>query len=111
MERALLFCICIGTRASAAWLAYSRPNLLEIMGAIAAVISVSFAAIYAFGLRTTGPEVFGERIWWNDLRPMHALLYGLFAHLALRGSPDAWTFLAADVVFGAIARILHRGFC
>ena len=29
--------------------------------------------------RKTGKEVFGSKIWWNDLRPVHASLYILFA--------------------------------
>ena len=28
-------------------------------------------------LRKTGLEVFGDKIWWNNLRPIHGILYGL----------------------------------
>lgn len=107
-KRILLFWIgCIGTRSLAAWLAYSRPQILPYMGAIATVIALGFTIIYVFGLRPTGAEVFGDRIWWNDLRPIHALLYGLFAYLALHGHPNAWTILAADVIIGTVKYLLH----
>ena len=94
----------------ATWLAYSHPDTLPYLGAMAVCIAIGFATIYLGGLRTTGPEVFGDRIWWNDVRPIHAILYGLFAYYALKKSPHAWTFLATDVVLGAVAWILFHFF-
>lgn len=107
--RALLFLVgCIGTRAAAAYVAYAHPRYLGVMAPIAAVIAIGFAVIYIGGLRTTGPEVFGERIWWNDLRPVHAALYALFAYYAARGSPHAWKLLAADAALGLGAWTVTR---
>jgi hypothetical protein len=53
-------------------------------------------------------EVFGEKIWWNDLRPIHGTLYLLFAYYAIRGSKYAWTILLVDVLFGLIAFFIHH---
>ena len=76
----------------------------------AAGISIGFFTIWAFGLRKTGAEVFGARIWWNDLRPVHALLYALFAAAAVtpKFAARAWEFLAADVLLGAVAFAIHH---
>ena len=107
-KRVLLFWIgCMGSRSLATWLAYSQPHLLHTMGLGAAAISVGFLTIYFGHLRSTGAEVFGERIWWDSLRPVHALLYGMFAYLALHDDPRAWMLLAADVVLGALAWIFN----
>ena len=110
-RRLLLFLIgCIGTRAALTYTAaVAGPMLLTYMAVGAAAIAVGFMAIYLFGLRPTGPEVFGERIWWNDMRPVHAALYALFAYTAYTGSRAAWQFLAVDTVIG-LAVFLHHHF-
>lgn len=107
--RMLLFLIgCIGTRATLAWLAYAYPAFLPVMGALAIIPAIGFLTIYFGGLRKTGPEVFGERIWWNNLRPVHGFLYGLFAYMALSRSPRAWIVLLIDVLIGLVAFLVHH---
>jgi hypothetical protein len=65
--------------------------------------------IWANGLRTTGIETGGERIWWNDLRPVHSMLYGLFAFMALNNmSEHAWKVLLLDVTIGFAAWLQHH---
>lgn len=108
-KRALLFWVgCLGSRAAATWLAYAYPSARPYLGMIAAIIALGFTVIYFGHLRQTGPEVFGERIWWDSLRPVHALLYGAFAYSALQGRDDAWRYLALDGVIGALAWIHHH---
>lgn len=105
-KKALLFWIgCIGTRTCAAWLAATRPETLPYLGVLAGCIAVGFTVIYLGGLRQTGPEVFGGRIWWNSMRPVHATLYALFAYLAIQGHPDAWKVLGIDVIMGIAAKV------
>ncbi len=109
-RRLLLFLIgCIGTRAALTYTAaVAGPTLLTYMAVGTAAISIGFMAIYLFGLRPTGPEVFGERIWWNDLRPIHAAFYGLFAVCAFMGVSRAWMLLAADTTLGLGAFLYHH---
>ncbi len=78
------------------------------MSIVAFMISFGFAYIYWFKLRETGSETFGERIWWNDLRPVHSFLYFLFAYLALTHPDIAWIALAIDVFIGGLAFAQHR---
>jgi hypothetical protein len=48
--------------------------------AVATMQAVSWFLIYTGVFpRDYGPETFGKRIWWNDLRPVHAVLHLLFA--------------------------------
>jgi hypothetical protein len=110
-RRLLLFVFgCIGSRAALTYLAYiASPSTLRYMGIAAALVAIGFTAIYLFDLRPTGPEVFGERIWWNNMRPVHAALYALFAFAAYTGERSAWTFLAADTAIG-LGAFLHHHF-
>jgi hypothetical protein len=109
-KRILLFLFgCMGTRLAIVWLAYKRPDLLRVMGFLALIPAFGFMYIYMNGLRKTGPEVFGERIWWNELRPVHSILWGVFAYLALTGVREhAWKVLLADVTLGFVAFLGHH---
>jgi hypothetical protein len=65
--------------------------------------------IFLTGSRPTGLEVGGGAIWWNNLRPLHAAIYILFAYLAITGNTQmAWRVLAADVVIGVVAFLIHH---
>lgn len=75
---------------------------LPITGYIALIPAIGFFTIYFFNLRKTGNEVFGEKIWWNDIRPVHGLLYLLFAYLAIHKNKNAWLILLFDVLFGLL---------
>lgn len=106
MKRELLFLIgCIGSRLFLTYMAYKDPIPIAY---IATVISFGFMYIYLNGLRKTGIETFGEPIWWDDLRPIHSILYGLYAYLAFSGYPDAWQVLLIDTLFGLTAWTLHQ---
>ena len=101
-KRFLLFIIgCIGTRSLFVYVAKNAgPKYLPLLGYLALLPAIGFMYIYLTGSRQTGAEVFGEKIWWNDLRPLHALLYFLFAYNAIIGNNKAWIYLLVDVIFG-----------
>jgi len=109
-KRTLLFLVgCIGSRTLLAYLAKTVSlSWLNIMGYLALIPAMGFLVIYVFGLRKTGPEVFGEQIWWNHLRPVHSLLYFVFAYHAIHRKSYAWVFLAADVVIGLLVWLCKR---
>lgn len=109
-KRTLLFLFgCMGSRLALVWIAYKYPKLLRPLGFMALAIAFGFMYIYVNGLRKTGVEVFGDRIWWNDLRPVHALLWGTFAYMAINNMHEhAWKVLLLDVSIGFIAYLHHR---
>lgn len=112
-KRMALFLIgCMGTRLTLVWFAYSYPSILWYMGLIALIPAIGFFVIYFGGLRKTGAEVFGESIWWNHLRPVHGLLYLLFAYLALNKAYNlqqhAWKVLLLDTIIGLVAFVHHH---
>ena len=104
-KRFLLFLIgCIGTRSLFVYLAKNASKqFLMYMGYLALLPAIGFLYIYFTGARKTGAEVFGEKIWWNNLRPIHSALYFIFAYNAINGNSIAWVYLFIDVVIGLIS--------
>ncbi len=110
LKRNLLFLIgCIGTRTSFVLLAkFLNKQYVTYMGYLALFIATGFSIIYLTGIRETGTEVLGDKIWWNNLRPLHALLYFIFAFLAITKNDYAWVPLLIDVLIGLVAFFVLR---
>ena len=109
-KRLLTFLIgCIGVRLLFVIIAKNINVIyLKYLGYLALLPAIGFIFIYLTGTRKTGMETFGEKIWWNSLRPVHALLYALFAYNAINLHSCAWTFLLADVILGAVSFMVHH---
>jgi hypothetical protein len=109
-KRFLLFLFgCIVTRLIFAYLAKEISlKYLPLLGYLALIPAIGFMYIFITGSRKTGAEVFGEKIWWNDLRPIHALLYFLFAYNAINHVRIAWVYLFIDVLLGLISFLIHH---
>ena len=109
-QRFLLFLIgCIGVRSLFVVIAkYIHADYLKYLGYLALLPATGFMYIYVTGSRKTGPEVFGEEIWWNHLRPVHSILYFLFAYNAILGNSHSWIYLLVDVVLGLLSFLLHH---
>ena len=109
-KRFLLFLIgCIGLRSLFVVIAKnSSANVLPYLGYLALLPVIGFIYIFATDSRKTGAETFGEKIWWNNLRPLHALLYGLFAYNAINKNPNSWIYLLIDVIIGLFSFIVFH---
>jgi hypothetical protein len=103
-KRFILFLIgCIGLRTLFVLIAKNIDNdMLPYLGYLAILPALGFMYIYLTDSRKTGQEVFGEKIWWNHLRPIHSLLYFAFAYSAIMKKSYSWIFLLIDVVFGLV---------
>ena len=109
-KRFLLFLIgCIGVRSLFVVIAkYIDIKYLPYLGYLALLPAIGFMYIFLTGTRKTGPETFGNKIWWNNLRPIHATLYLLFVYNAIIGNKQAWIYLLVDVLFGLISFLVHH---
>jgi hypothetical protein len=109
-KRFLMFLIgCIGTRSLFVYLAKNASEkYLVYMGYLALLPAIGFLYIYFSGARKTGAEVFGENIWWNNLRPLHSALYFTFSYNAIIGNPNAWIYLLIDVIIGLISFLVYH---
>jgi len=110
--RFLLFLFgCIGMRSLFVIIAKNVSiQYLQYLGYLALLPAIGFIYIFITGSRKTGPEVLGDKIWWNNLRPLHALLYGLFAYNAIKGNPNSWMFLLLDVIIGLISFLVYHSY-
>ena len=109
-KRMMLFLLgCIPMRLLLVYLAYHQIYM-PYFALIALFISIGFMSIYLFGLRPTGRETFGQPIWWNDLRPVHATMFAIFAYCAIHPvyAKHAWLVLFTDVIIGLIAFLGNR---
>lgn len=109
-KRFLLFLIgCIGTRFIFVIIAkYINSKYLKYLGYLALLPALGFIYIYLTKSRTTGPETFGKKIWWNNLRPIHSILYFLFAYNAIIGNKKSWVYLFADVLIGLVSFLIYH---
>ena len=109
-KRFLLFLIgCIGTRSFFVILAkYIDIKYLPILGYLALMPAIGFIYIYITGSRKTGEEVFGKKIWWNELRPIHGFVYLMFAYKAILREKHAWVYLLFDVIIGVVSFFIYH---
>ena len=104
-ERFVLFLFaCIGTRSFFVYLAKNaNSTYLKYMGYLSILPAIGFFYLFLSGSRKTGAEVFGNKIWWNNLRPIHGLMYFLFAYNAINGDAFAWIYLLIDIIIGLVS--------
>jgi len=100
---------CILTRFIFVWVAKNIPlTYLPYLGVLALGPVIGWIWIIFIGKRDTGAEVFGEKIWWKDVRIVHLGLYLAFAIMAFQKLSYAWIALLVDVLFGLISWIIHH---
>ena len=109
-RRLVLFLIgCMGARTGLTYIvkhhAHAHKNALASLLLIPAF---GFAYIYMNDLRKTGAEVFGDRIWWNDLRPFHALMYFVTAALVHTRTNKSHYPIALDTLVGLLSFTYHH---
>ena len=81
---------------------------LPYLGYLAILPALGFFYIYFTDSRKTGAEVFGDKIWWNNLRPIHGILYSLFAYNAINKNPNSYIYLLIDVVLGLTSFLIFH---
>jgi len=97
----LYFTVCLGIRSLIAHAFHRAPGrYLPIMGVLALIIAIGFMMIYLLGWRQGSVVETGKacKVWWNDLRPIHAALYLLSGLAALKRQRS--TYLWMDVWIG-----------
>lgn len=116
LKASLLFLlVCIPVRLLMAYGVQQAVKLNKANKWIAAaallVPAIGFLTIYFKGLRKHPTETFGcnqGAVWWNDLRPVHGLLYATAAVLVLKESEFAHYPLYLDVLIGITAFVLLK---
>ncbi len=110
-KRFLLFLVgCIGIRLFMVYVSKSgQEQHKQYLGYFLAIISVGIMAVYLFNLRPVGAETMGTAIWWNSLRPIHGVAWGLSAYYLLTGQSEiAWKILLGDITLGLAGFLYHH---
>lgn len=109
-KRFLLFLFgCIPARLFLVFVAkYGDKTIRNILSVITFIIATGFLIIYFGGFRKTGLETGGDKIWWNDLRPIHAILYYSFSIGNYINYKNAWQILLFDVFIGLSSFIIFH---
>jgi hypothetical protein len=111
-KRMLLFLVgCIGTRAFMVYIAKQGSILVKrILGIATLLMGLGFYIIYFGGYRKNGLETQGAPIWWNDLRPIHGLLYLTFSYMVFftNYTDSAWVVLLVDLLFGLLSFLVFH---
>jgi len=108
-KRFILFLFgCIFVRSLFVIISKTYTQYLPVFGLLALLPAVGFLYIYFTHSRKTGPETFNQPIWWNNLRPIHAIFYLLFAYFAINKNKNSWLFLLADVILGLSSFLFHH---
>lgn len=108
--RLLLFlCLCIPLRSIAAFIAYKYPesSIINILAILYIIMGLSMLYLFLTNQRQNAPEG-GGITWWNNLRPIHAILYLLFALAVFLGKSYSYIFLIGDVLLGLGAFTINR---
>lgn len=85
-------------------------HILKYMGIAFLAVALGFFTIYVGGFRKVGLETQGAPIWWNLLRPIHALLWLLAAYYAWKMEKHlVWRILLVDVCLGLVSFAIYHG--
>jgi hypothetical protein len=109
-KRFLLFLFgCVPSRLALVYLAKNISiDSLPILGYLTTIIGIGFTYLFLTGSRQTGVEVFGDKIWWNNLRPIHAIFYFLFSYNAINKIRSGWIYLLVDVLLGLFSFLIFH---
>ena len=102
----LFLTICITVRIFLAIFAKMLSvKYLPIMGIATLVVSTGFLYTFLFSKKSLG--VFGGKVWWNNMRLVHSIIYLLFSICAITKKSWSWYILLVDVVIGFVAFVFH----
>ena len=108
--RFYLFMIaCIGSRFLFTVVSgFSYGWVLQLLGVVALIPVIGWFYIMFIKPRDTGFEIFGDEIWWKNLRPVHTILWLFFAYLAITKNKLAWIVLLIDTLLGLSSFLLFH---
>ena len=96
-----IFLICLTVRFSLAYFSYVLPSVkVRQLSYLALLPIIGWLNIIFFSPRDSGIEVPNGKIWWQNMRPVHVLMYIIFFLLAQFKTNLAWIPLFIDPLIG-----------
>ena len=89
---------------------YANKETLKMYSYAALIPVLGFMYIYATNSRKSGVETMGKPIWWNNLRPIHSILYLMFVLMANSNNKfkHAYIPLLIDVIIGLFSFLKYH---
>jgi hypothetical protein len=104
----LFFTICLCTRSALVFFIKSqKENNLPIFGYMGLIPVFGFLYNYFFHNKNK-KGFFGGKVWWNNLRIIHSLLYLLFSIFSINKNKYSWVPLLIDVIIGLISFVIEK---
>ena len=107
LRRLLFLGLCIPIRTTAVILA-KKKYYLKLLGIFYLIIGINIGITYFSNSRLTGPEVFGDKIWWHNHRIIFSIIWITFSYFAIKKHNLAWKILSLDVIYGIIIFYHHH---
>ena len=100
---------CLGSRTLLAYIAYKyiKYTIIKYL-LILFTVTASIIWLYYYFIKDKTFSRLSGKVWWNNMRIIHSILYLTFAGLVITNKKWAWKLLALDVLIGFIGWILHR---
>ena len=107
-KRFTLFLLgCIPVRFLFVYIAKNIPiNYLPLTAPITLIMGLGFFYTFFSGKKTG--STFNQIAWWNNLRPIHGLLYILYSYYAYKKNSDSYKILLFDVIFGLLSFLIYH---
>jgi hypothetical protein len=100
---------CIGFRLFVTYLSYAANDWnLQVIGFVALYPVLYWFYVLFLVEPNTAWEKVSNMMWWKNLRPIHMMLWGLFAYLAISKNHMAYVVLLVDTAFGLLAFFVHH---
>lgn len=104
-KKILLFIGCIIIRSLFVYLGYNSITLPYFRFL---TIFISFGFMYQFLFKQRKSGIFGQEVWWHNLRLFHSITYGLFSFLAFNKNKRSYLVLTLDLLIGIISFIINN---
>lgn len=93
---------CMGARSALTYLVKQR--IFSQIGIIPLVMGMGFLYIYFYGSQSADEQLkwANAKVWWNDYRVVHGIIYSTAGLLSLYNHPCAWMLLAVDTFLGLV---------
>ena len=98
--------VCIPVRLGIATMVWFLPDRWLPLVGLVAIIGAVYLMYRFLTFEAKQEGIFGQPVVWNHLRPMHALVWVVFAYLAFMKNPHAKILQFGDVLLGAVAHSL-----
>lgn len=104
-----LFLICIISRLIISFISFKFQNNKNVMIFLSVIYFIlGTGLIYNFLVKTRKVGAFNNKVWWDNLRPIHSFLFLSFSYLAIYHQEHSWKPLFLDSIIVSIYYLYYK---